>query len=75
MVEKMDEKTVLRKVGWLEAAKVSLWDDKLGIWMELQTEILWEILMVAKSEINAAESWDESAVEATAALKAFEMVV
>ena len=40
--------------------------------MELQTEILWEILMVAKS---AAESWDESAVEATAALKAFEMVV
>jgi len=30
MVEKMDEKTVLGKVGWLEAAKVSLWDDKIG---------------------------------------------
>ena len=43
--------------------------------MELQTEILGEILMVAKSEIYAAESWDESEVEATAALKAFEMVV
>ena len=43
--------------------------------MELQTEILWEILMVAKSEIYAAESWDESEVEATAASKAFEMVV
>ena len=31
--------------------------------------------MVAKSEIYAAESWDESAVKVTAALKAFEMVV
>jgi hypothetical protein len=31
MVEKMDEKKVLRKVGWLEAAKVSLWDDKSDI--------------------------------------------
>ena len=31
MVEKMDEKTVLRKVGWLEAAKVSLWDANLDI--------------------------------------------
>ncbi len=30
-MEKMDEKTVLRKVGWLEAAKASLWDDKLDI--------------------------------------------
>ena len=75
MVEKMDEKTVLRKVGWLEFAKVSLWDDKLDIKMELQAEILWDILMVAKSEIYATESWDESKVEATAALKAFKMVV
>jgi len=31
--------------------------------------------MVAKSKIYTAESWDESAVEATAASKTFEMVV